>query len=271
MIESAPLWGVGLGNYEANVSYYTLAADAKSIYAHNFFLQFLAETGLLIPGLLLLFLLVAKNKMKIRNFKEKTVYLAVFLVVILYNIIDIGFYFFPAGLVAVIALSQVYPGEEVKAALRKDGKLIMNLIGCSVLGLLMTVESFSANQRRTADFLDAQKEYKTARHYYEKSVRINPFDYHSLVKASQACFRFNNPRQGEIYLDRALKLYPALAAANYLQSKVEFQRGHFFKAYSFATAAYKKYKLNDRYRQWYEFLKGQLANLLETGQRPMKK
>jgi O-antigen ligase len=270
MIESAPFWGVGLGNYEATISYYTRPAEAKSIYAHNFFLQFVAETGLLFPALLLMFLLAARDKTKIRQVKEKTVYLAVFLVVILYNIVDIGLYFFPAGVAAVIALSQVYRREYQEVTWKGNGRLIMNAAGCIVLGLLMIVESASANQRRTADFQDAQQEYKSAWLYYKKSLNINPFDYHSLVKAGQAGFRFHNPTRGEIYLDRALILYPYLAAANYLKSQIEFRRGHFFKAFFFAATAVNKYKMDDQYEQWYNYLKKHLVNLLETRQRSKK-
>ncbi|MCP5045550.1 MAG: O-antigen ligase family protein, partial [bacterium] len=44
IIEANPLWGAGLGNYEAKIARYTRPGEARSIYAHNFFLQFTAET-----------------------------------------------------------------------------------------------------------------------------------------------------------------------------------------------------------------------------------
>ena len=109
IIQSAPFWGVGLGNYEAKIPSYTLPSEAKSRYAHNFFLQFLAETGFIIPCILLLFILTRGKKLKPVNYKEKIVYIPVFVVMLLYNTIDIGFYFFSAGIAAVIALSQLYP------------------------------------------------------------------------------------------------------------------------------------------------------------------
>jgi tetratricopeptide (TPR) repeat protein len=262
IIKSAPFWGVGLGNYEAKISYYTLSSEAKSMYAHNFFLQFLAETGVIIPCFLLLFLLVVRKKLKPKDYKEKIVYLSVFLVVLFYNIIDIGFYFFSAGITAAIVLSQVYLKRGEKIMLRSDIRLKMSMIGLAVLCLLMVGDSISQNHRKTADFLDAQKDYENARQYYKKSFKINPFNYNSLVKYAEISFRFNNLREAEKYLDKTLKLYPDLALANYLKSQIEFKRNNLFRSYYYSAVAYYKYKLNDQYKRWFEFMKRNLENLL---------
>jgi hypothetical protein len=282
IIKSAPFWGVGLGNYEATISYYTLSSEAKSMYAHNFFLQFPAETGFIIPCFLLLFIWVRGKKLKPGDYKEKTVYISVFLVVLFYNTIDIGFYFFSAGISAAIALSQVYPkrgphpqpgiaaqpvikkGEKIRPL--KDIKLKMMMIGIALLSLLMLAESISHNHRKTADFSYAQKDYEDARHYYRKSFKINPFNYNSLVKYAEVCFRLNNPREAEKYLDKALKLYPDLSLANYLKSKIRFKRGNFFESYYYSAVAYFKNKLNAQYRQWFEFMKQNLEKLLANPQ-----
>ena len=262
IIKSAPFWGVGLGNYEAKISYYTLSSEAKSMYAHNFFLQFLAETGVVIPCILLLFLLVVRKKLKPKAYKEKAVYLSVFMVVLFYNTIDIGFYFFSAGLTAAVALSQVYLERGEKIMPRKDTSLKISLIGLAVLCLLMVGDSISQNHRKTADFLDAQKDYEDARQYYQKSLTINPFNYNSLVKYAGISFRFNDLREAEKYLDKALKLYPDLALANYLQSQIQFKRNNLFRSYYYSAVAYYKYKLNHQYKRWFEFMRRNLETLL---------
>lgn len=256
-IQSAPFWGVGLGNYEARISYYTLRGEAKSRYAHNFFLQFLAETGLIIPCILLLFILARGKKLKPVDDKGKIVYISVFLVSLLYNAIDIGFYFFSAGIAAAIALSQVYPKPP-----DKDIKLKLMMIGAALLCLLMLVESISRDRQKSADIFYALNDYENARQYYRKSFKINPFNYNSLVKYAEVCCRFNKFEEAEKYLAKALKLYPDLSLANYLQSQIKFRRKNLFESYYYSTAAYYKNKLNPQYKQWFEFLRQNLEKLL---------
>lgn len=278
IIQSAPFWGVGLGNYEAKISYYTLASEAKSMYAHNFFLQFLAETGFIIPCVLLLSILVRRKKLKPGHYKDKIIYISVFLVILFYNTIDIGFYFFSAGISAAIALSQVYPKRGphpqpgiAAETIMKEGKKIMPwidlrlkmmMMGFALLCLLMVGESISQNHRKTADFLYAQNDYENARQYYRKSFKINPFNYNSLVKYAEICFRFGSFREAEKYLDRALKLYPDLSLANYLKSQLRYKRNNYFESYYYSTVAYYKNKLNAQYRQWFELIKQNLEQHL---------
>jgi len=257
IIQAAPFWGVGLGNYEAKISSYTLPKEAKSRYAHNFFLQFTAETGLIIPCILLLFILARWKKLKPTDYKEKIVYISVFLVSLLYNTIDIGFYFFSAGIAAVIALSQVYfkpPGKGIK--------LKMMMIGAALLCLLMLVESISAGHRKSADIFYALNDYENARQDYLETFKINPFDYNALVKYAELCFRSHKFVEAEIYLDKALKLYPDLSMANYLKSQIKFKRKNLFEAYYYSAAAYYKNKLNPQYKHWFEFLRQNLEKLL---------
>ncbi len=262
MIGSSPFWGVGLGNYEARVSSFTLSPDAKSIYAHNFFLQFTAETGFFIPLFLLLLLAISWKKLKPGRYKEKKPYITILLVILLYNIIDIGLYFFTVGIAVTVALSQVYPQKQETRMAKWSLKPAMNTIAFVLLGLLLLVESLSENYRKTADFLEAQKDYENAQHYYEKSFQINPYNYNALVKYAEIRFRFNFPGEAEKYLDRALKLYPDFAAAHYLKSQLELKKEHLLHSFYHAAAAYNKYKPNDRYRQWFDFIKLNLETLI---------
>lgn len=136
------------------------------------------------------------------------------------------------------------------------------MIGLALLCLLMVGDSISQNLRKTADFLYAQKDYENARQYYQKSFKVNPFNYNSLVKYAEISFRFNNLREAEKYLDKALKLYPDLALANYLESQIEFKKNNLFRSYYYSAVAYYKYKLNHQYRQWFEFMRRNLEALL---------
>ena len=264
MIEAAPFWGVGLGNYEAKISYYTRASEAKSLYAHNFFLQFPAETGVIMPCILLLFLFFSRKNLKPRRPEEKTVYIAVLAVTLLYNLIDIGFYFFSAGIMAIIALSQIYPREQDNTLPAKKWVPVMHIAALAILSVFMIIEAISENHRRTADFSEAQKDYETALHYYKKSLQFNPYNYNAMVKFAQITIASGNTAAAEPLLDKALDLYPDFALANYLKSNVEFKKKNLFRADYYAAAAYNKNKLDYHYRQWHQVLRQGLENLLKS-------
>ena len=133
MVQNNPILGVGLGNYKANVSYYTHEREARSIYTHNFFLQISAETGLPFTLLLLIAMVLYRKKLRIVDFQEKAVYLAALLALFIYCSIDIGLYFFSATLITAVVLSQVYRREDKNYRLPMALCLVMLLplaLGC---------------------------------------------------------------------------------------------------------------------------------------------
>lgn len=274
IIGANPFWGAGLGNYESNISYYTRADEAKSIYAHNFFLQFIAETGILIPCILLLFLFLSGKKLLALPalpapgvFKEKNIYITAFLILLVYNAIDIGFYFFPAGIAAAVTLSQVYlhprtrtgnyNRKPVKIRLKTAPNMVIAIVFIS-LSTLLLLETAADSYQKKAYFLFSQKQYSDAETNYKKSLKINPFNYRSLTGCAYTYFLIGSDSRAETYLDRALAIYPNSAFGNYLKSKLEFKTNHFYRAFYHAAAAYRNNKINNQYRQWYEYLKHNL-------------
>lgn len=258
IIESNPFWGSGLGNYEAEIPYYILPGEAKSIYAHNFFLQFSAETGLIIPCIIGLFLFSSRKKLKPRRYKDKVLYISVFLMVLFYSAVDIGFYFFSAGITAAIALSQVYP--------KRNGKMKPGLSAIAgILAILLVVGTVSDNYRKKGDFFRSQKNYPEAEINYEKSIGLNPWNYKSLI----ACAHVNlstaggNLSKAGAHLDKALKIYPDSPFGNYLKSKIEFKKNHFSRSFYHAAAAYNKNKRAGHYKEWYEYIKNNLEASLK--------
>jgi O-antigen ligase len=263
-ISSSPFWGVGLGNYESSVSYFTRSYEAKSIYAHNFFLQFFAETGIIIPFFLILLLIFSRKKLIPANPRERetVLYISVFFILLTYNLIDIGFYFFSAGIAAVIVLSQLYPCPAHPEKCRNKRNLKLNLAALTLLSTLMVVESVSENYRIKGDLLmnmdrnnDAEAEI-----YYKKSSGINPYNFKVLMKYGSMNFSKGKPVEAEKYLDRALTLYPDASFAHYWKSKLELKKGHLFHAFFHASHAYQKNPLDSRYKKWYLEMKNYLEN-----------
>lgn len=271
VIKSSPFWGVGLGNYESKISYYTKSREAKSIYAHNFFLQFTAETGIIIPCIILLFLLLSRKKWMPADpqaVKKKNVYISVFLILLVYNAIDIGCYFFPAGIAASLALSQIYPHNHNKKTKKTSIKLkqtpdLVIIISFVLLSTFLVLETIADSFQKKADFLLSQEQYTDAVSNYNTSLHINPFNYKSMVGCGYAYFSTGSDLKANIYLDRALKLYPDSGFGNYLKSKLEFKTNRFYRSFFHATAAYRKNKMNNQYRKWYRYIKQNLETELK--------
>lgn len=270
VIASSPFWGVGLGNYEAVVSYYTRAEEAKSIYAHNFFLQFAAEVGVIIPFFLVVLLLSLKKKLKPLHPREgeKALYISVSFILFTYNLIDIGFYFFPAALAGVVVLSQIYPAHEYKR--KANGRHYVTLAATFFFALLMAVEAFSDNYRVEADILQMQKQYSEAEANYKRSLQFNPYNFRTLIGYASVKFYREEPAEARKYLDRALDLYPDSASAHHLKSRIEWQVGHPWQAFFHASHAYRKNSINAEYHNWYLTLKKNLEKQLDQGKQKEK-
>lgn len=257
-IKSSPILGIGLGNYESKISYFTFPGEAKSIYAHNFFLQFISELGIIISFFILLILFLSIKKLKPENSKEKVLYISAFIIMLVYNLIDIGFYFFSAGIVTVVLLSQIYE--------KRSEKYKLNLSILVILSILLIVQTFSDNYQKKANFLLSQKSFEEAEVFYKKSLKVNPFNFKSITGLGNINLIKKNYFESEKYLDRSLKLYPDSAFANYLKSRIDFNKEHFLNSLYHANLAFNKNRLNYEYKRWYEFIKNNIQiELSKTG------
>lgn len=269
IISDHPIWGVGLGNYENKISYYTYSYEAKSIYAHNFFLQFTAETGVLLPLILLFILIAAGKRLVPGNVREKSVFIAAAAVLLCYNLIDIGFYFFAAGIISAAVLSQIYPAAE-------KGKVRIGVLSVFlVLSLLLLMEGLSSGQRTKGDFLQAQENYETAENHYHTAIRLNPYNFKAmtgLVSLSLGNLRLTVTAEMEKYLDRGMALNPDSAAASYLKSRFEYQKNHHIKALYHAVRACREKNQIRHHKEWFSLLQNNLERAMnqvkswDTGQ-----
>jgi O-antigen ligase len=267
MIESAPIWGIGLGNYENKVAHYTLGSEAKSIYAHNFFLQFAAESGIIILILIHILLFMIRDKIIPDDYKQKAVYITAASVLLIYNLIDIGFYFFSAGIISVVILSRIYPDPLVdqRVQLSKE-KGLMTIMGvCLLLSLILGLQTISNNQRKAGDFLKSQNNISESIAEYRSSITWNPFNYRGLRGFSDNTFPEGSKETllAEQFLNRALALNPDSAYSHYLKSQSAMKQKHFIIAYYHAAAAYQKNKLVNQYKQWFHSLKKNLEDMFK--------
>ena len=252
MIGNNPFFGVGLGNYATKVSYYTRQGEARSIYTHNFFLQFTAEVGLPLSILLILFIFINRKKIVLIDYKKNKLYIALFAMLLFYNIIDIGFYFIITGIFFSFILSQIYP----KQAKNKKLAISLLLICSGLYGLIY----LSNNNLTEANIFLNMNKINKARNLYEKSIKLNPFNSASIMGKALTLDKSSNSQKRLELINKALKISPEYGFALYNKSLIEYKMGHLLSAFYYAGAAYKKNMLNNNYRKWYEFIKKNLPS-----------
>ncbi len=252
MITANPFFGVGLGNYGLKVSYYTKQGEAKSLYTHNFFLQITAEIG--IPSLffLILIFLIYRRKLIPPDYKEKSIYISVLIMLIFYNLIDIGLYFFSVGIIFSIVLSQIYR--------KKTSKIVIKIFMFFLCSLIYGLMYLSDDYLSEANIFLNQNDIISARKFYEKSISINPLNYSALLGKASLLPNGINSKQGLELIDKALDVFPEYGVALFQKSVIEYKNGHFLSALYYAGAANKKNQLNKQYRNWYEFIKKNLPS-----------
>ncbi len=259
MIEASPFWGIGLGNYEARVSEFTQSNEAHSIYAHNFFLQLSAETGLFFPFILLLALYCWRKKLFRQFQREKAVYISILSALLLYSFIDIGFYFLPASILLVVSLSQLYRRHQGSPKLAPIVMIPLIL----VMGLFLVSDS----HQREGDLLASQKKPADAAASYKRSFTVNPFNYKSLTGYGQLRLAEGKLEDAQYYLQKAHDIFPQSPLVNYLLSKINYAGQHYLSSYYQASVAYRRSKTNEEYKRWYEFIATNLQAELSASRR----
>lgn len=262
-VSAAPFWGVGLGNYEAAASYFIRPGEARSVYAHNFFLQFAAETGLLLPLFLGLLLFQARKKLKPPAPRDRRtiLYMSVFCILITYNLIDIGFYFFSAGVTAVVVLSQAYPSRE-----GGTGGLKYSLVIAVLPAVLLGVGALSENYRNRGDLQLSQHYPADAEKNYKKSAAVNPFNFKTKMALANLEISRGNTGTAETYLEQALDSYPDASYTHYWLSRLALVDKHLWTAFFHASHAHRKNPVDLRYRAWYMEIKKYLDDHLNRAE-----
>ena len=171
---------------------------------------------------------------------------------VVYNLIDIGLYFFSAGIICVIALSQLYRSSRSYVTV----KLGFLMIAVVIYGSLAISDSDVAeanidlNQGRVAD----------ARKSFDRSLGFNPFNFSAYLGraiSDPAGLQTDSARND---IQRSLKLFPQYASGLFYHSLIDFRNGYLLSALYHAGAAFHKHRLSKQYRNWYEFVKKKLPS-----------
>ena len=256
MIGESPLTGVGLGNYEFNVSRYIHSGEANSIYAHNFFLQITAETGLISMFPFLFILILFRKKIIPRFSRENAVYLSILAIVLLYNLIDIGFYFFSAALIFSLVSAQIY--KKPPAPVPRITVLITLLL------LIPQIIIFASDSiRRSGSFHLNFNRMRTAEGYFLKSLHYNKYNYMALMGLAKTAYASGNIAGAETSLDKVLHLNAMIPYAHFLKSRILYAKDMYLSSYFHAGKALSLNRGNGEYYKWYEFIRMNMTKNLK--------
>jgi len=260
MTATNPILGVGLGNYKHQIPGFIKPGEPSSIYAHNFILQLTAEGGIVI--LLLLIFLAFINRRKIIPFLHTgdPLFTSVFVITILYNLIDIGFYFFPVSLIFILAVSQLF---------RKQAPIPKPTFFTVVILIIPQLLIFvSEEQRRSGSFHMNFGRPGQAGIHFRNSLRIDPTNTRAMEGMAKIHLSRGEISKTDTYLARILAFNPVNPYAHYLRSRILFRDQKYITALYHAGKARSLNQRNREYLKWYEHLKSNFkANIRRSGAR----
>lgn len=250
IIKTNPFFGTGFGNYETNVSNFILPGEAHSIYSHNFFLQFTAEGGIFLALFLLSLIYIFRKKIKPVKSEENKLYIAIMLIVIIYNMIDIGIYFFSTALIFVLILSQLYR--------KQDKKLNLVLPSVILLSILHLFIFFSSNFQKDAQIFLSYKNFEKSEKKFFKSLKFNPFDHKSLLGLGTIKYLREERVEADKFLKKTISLNHRIPFAHFMISKIYYKNDKLFTSLFHSFEAVKLNRENKEYKKWYFFLMSNL-------------
>ncbi len=255
VIAAAPLWGVGLGNYETAVPAHVRSGEPASVYAHNFILQLAAESG--IPLLLLLLVITLpflwQNRAGFLD-PRNALFASACILILLFNIFDVGNYFFAAGISFAIVFSQLFV---------RPGRVRPGLIAAlALLAGLLLVNEASSSQQRTADLWLGWQDPVQAGTHYRRALELNPYAYRSWLGLAHIAWQKKDFPEAERILKRVLHIFPGQPYANFLLSQAAQRRGAYLTALALSRQAAAADKQNKKYQRWHEFIQANFAKQL---------
>lgn len=252
VLATAPLLGVGLGNYEAAVPAQVFPGEPASIYAHNFFLQLAAETGIPLFILLLVVSLpfIRKNLASLLR-RENALFAAASIQILFFCFFDVGIYFFAAGISLAVVSSQVAAADSPPRP--------RHFITAALLAVLLLVNEAGASQQRSGDLWLSRRDQAQARIHYRRALAYSPWAYRAWLGLAHISWQNNDLAEAEGFSGNVLRIYPDQPYANYLSSRAAWSRGAYLTALFHSRRAASADKKNNEYQRWHEIVQSHFA------------
>lgn len=252
VISESPVLGVGLGNYETAVPPHVKPDEPVSIYAHNFFLQMAAETGLpLFLFLAVIGLAWLKARLPMFLKPENALFASACVLILLFNMFDIGNYFFAAGISFAVVFSQVARSERPEPA--------RQIVAVALLAAVLLFHHVAVSRQQAGDLWLSRQEPARAKALYRSALKLNPFSYRSWLGLAHIALQEKDPAGTDLALKKVLEIFPGQPYANYLFSVSSWRRGAYGTALAASARAAKGNLKNKEYQRWHEFVQDNLS------------
>lgn len=252
VLATAPLLGVGLGNYEAAVPAQVFPGEPASIYAHNFFLQLAAETG--IPLFILLIVVslpfIKGNRASLLR-RENALFAAASIQILFFCFFDVGIYFFAAGISLAVVASQI--------AAAGSPPRPRHFIVLALLAALLLVNEAGASQQRSGDLWLSRRDPAQARFHYRRALAFSPWAYRARLGLAHIAWENHDLAETERLSAGVLRIFPDQPYANYLLSRAAWSRGAYLTALFHSGRAASADKKNNEYQRWHESVQSHFA------------
>lgn len=252
LIGQNPWFGIGLGNYATEVSTVTQQNEARSIYAHNALFQEIAETGLVLNLFLLLLAWRYRRRIRPRFPRLHAHHLAVLMMLIIYNLIDIGIYFFSAGFLLVLALSQIYR--------RRTSSAMTWLIPALPLAVILVLVSLSRDALQDGRILLARGNPAGAGNRFAAALKWNPWNPAAHLAQAQVHLIEHRLEKAANAIAQALEIQPGAPYGHFLLSRVRLEQERFQDALYHAEWATLRRPAHAPYSRWARSLQSLLQH-----------
>ncbi len=255
VVAAAPLLGVGLGNYEAAVPAHIDPGEPASIYAHNFFLQLAAELG--IPLFILLAIIsfpFLKKALAGFLLPENAHFASACILILFFNLFDVGNYFFAAGISFAVVFSQIVRGHGPARP--------RHFVVTALLAVLLLVNEASAGEQKTGDLWLSRRDPSRAGAHYRQALRLNPSAYRAWLGLAHIAWQNHDLPESERVAKKVLRIYPHQPYAHYLLSLASWRRGAYLTSLLHAGQAAAADKKNKEYQRWHEIVQNNFTQQL---------
>jgi tetratricopeptide (TPR) repeat protein len=182
---------------------------------------------------------------------ENALFAAACILVLLFNLFDVGSFFFAAGICFAVVLSQVArPAGPARP---------LHFIAVALLAAPLLVHAAATNRQRAGDLWLSRQEPARAEVLYRSALKLEPFSYRAWLGLASIAWERGDRPQADHALQKVLKFNPGQPYANYLLSVSSWRRGARLTALAFALKATAGNQKNSEYRIWHEYVQNNLS------------
>lgn len=259
-----PISGVGLGNFGGMYLRYK-TAGLNSVYAHNYLLQIMSETG--VPGffslLILLFSIGFWYVKRLRSLADENQFLvaggfSIFSALLLNSLIDFGLNFPAIAIVFWVLIGVVSSGFKRKTVtiFWNNSKMILCAFLC-LIAAMVVIKPFVASQK----YVQGQDELAAnnlamAEEHFLWSARLDSLNSETYASLSDVYARKNRKDVAIAYLKKAISLNPYYGPFQHNLSLIYAEAGDLEAALSAAGKARDNHPLKPLYHYTLSILYG---------------